>query len=413
MQGSGSFLLINLRLVFVFANQPSDPISSSASSSASSLAKQSARLRLRLWLISSSVGAIAWALFLAQLYHFVGDRLPQGDQVAMTELMRDRFLLCFAFTAPLLGALAYFAVLLIVGQRQELEEVKAQLAQARTSGSSSPTRSEPKSPTNTSEPRITELAPELAHPPSDPLASLQSQLLPLLSRAYRTPLTVILSSNELIEHYGDGWSKARIHRHLKRIRESVKLMTSLLNDALILVGQSETGLLQFEPVVLNLNQFVTDLVASLSANDSTELSVKAIPCRITCKLLPEAISVQGDPKLLRSILRNLLVNALTYSPPETQVNLVLTYDKTEATFLIQDQGMGIPAADQDHVFKPFFRAENAKIKTGAGLGLAIAKTCTELHGGNITLISTPEGTCVTVRLPMPIPTEALERDLQL
>lgn len=235
LQGSGSFLLINLRLVFVFVNQPSDPISSSASPSASSSAKQSARLRLRLWLISSSVGAIAWALFLAQLYHFVGDRLPQGDQAAVTELMRDRFLLCFAFTAPMLGALAYFAVLLIVGQRQELEEVKAQLAQARASGSSSPTRSEPKPP-NTSEPRITELVPDLAHPPADPLASLQSQLLPLLSRAYRTPLTVILSSNELIEHYGDGWSKARIHRHLKRIRESVKLMTSLLNDALIWWG---------------------------------------------------------------------------------------------------------------------------------------------------------------------------------
>ncbi|NJR67595.1 MAG: hypothetical protein HC771_02220 [Synechococcales cyanobacterium CRU_2_2] len=219
----------------MFVNQPSDPISSSASPSASSSAKQSARLRLRLWLISSSVGAIAWALFLAQLYHFVGDRLPQGDQAAVTELMRDRFLLCFAFTAPMLGALAYFAVLLIVGQRQELEEVKAQLAQARASGSSSPTRSEPKPP-NTSEPRITELVPDLAHPPADPLASLQSQLLPLLSRAYRTPLTVILSSNELIEHYGDGWSKARIHRHLKRIRESVKLMTSLLNDALIWWG---------------------------------------------------------------------------------------------------------------------------------------------------------------------------------
>ncbi|NJR67594.1 MAG: sensor histidine kinase [Synechococcales cyanobacterium CRU_2_2] len=151
----------------------------------------------------------------------------------------------------------------------------------------------------------------------------------------------------------------------------------------------------------------------MPANDSTELSVEAIPCRITCKLLPEAISVQGDPKLLRSILRNLLVNALTYSLPETQVDFVLTYDKTEATFLIQDQGMGIPAADQDHVFKPFFRAENAKIKTGAGLGLAIAKTCTELHGGNITLVSTSEGTCVTVRLPMPMHTEALERELQL
>ncbi len=365
-----------------------------------SQAKQSARLRLRLWLISSGAGALVWALVLAALFHFATTRLPlEAESAAVAvKLIRDRFLFSFGFTAPLLGALAYFAILLIAGQQQEINETKAQLTELKTA------RPKATAPASDGEAKEAADLDPATVPPEDrsktddpPNTVLQANLIALLSREYRTPLTAILSSSELIEHYGDRWTPDRIQRHLVRIKASVGVMTSLLNETLMLVGESETGALTFEPVVLNLNQFITDLVEGLGLTDATQDS-----SRIHCDLLADAVSVHGDPKLLRSLLTPVLGNALKYSPDDSMVRLILTHDGNQASLTVQDKGMGIAEADQSRVFEPFFRGEKAKSKAGTGLGLAIARVCAELHGGAIALSSTDgEGTCITMTLPMP------------
>ncbi|HEY9660833.1 MAG TPA: ATP-binding protein, partial [Allocoleopsis sp.] len=108
----------------------------------------------------------------------------------------------------------------------------------------------------------------------------------------------------------------------------------------------------------------------------------------------------GDQDLLRQVLVNLLTNAIKYSPNGGKITLHLTGDDTHLTFSIQDHGIGIPLADQEHLFQAFQRGSNVETIAGTGLGLAIVKACVELHRGEIRVESIEdEGTTVTVILP--------------
>ncbi|WP_263975322.1 sensor histidine kinase [Leptolyngbya sp. 7M] len=108
----------------------------------------------------------------------------------------------------------------------------------------------------------------------------------------------------------------------------------------------------------------------------------------------------GDSDLLRQILVNLLSNGIKYSPNGGKVELHLSGTTSHLIFSIQDQGIGIPLADQDKLFQAFQRASNAEAIAGTGLGLAITQTCVKLHGGDISIDSIEDvGTTVTIRLP--------------
>lgn len=107
-----------------------------------------------------------------------------------------------------------------------------------------------------------------------------------------------------------------------------------------------------------------------------------------------------DAKLLRHILNNLLSNALKYSPADRLATFMVLCEAEQITFRIQDQGMGIPKADQARLFEPFHRATNARHVPGTGLGLAIVKQSVELHGGTIAFESEEgRGTTFTVVIP--------------
>ena len=108
-----------------------------------------------------------------------------------------------------------------------------------------------------------------------------------------------------------------------------------------------------------------------------------------------------DEKLLRHFLTNLLLTALKYSAAGSIVQFDLTYLDCKAVFRIQDQGIGIPPADQAHLFESFYRASNIGTIPGTGLGLAIVKQCVDLHQGEIFFDSVEGmGTTFTVTLPL-------------
>jgi signal transduction histidine kinase len=107
-----------------------------------------------------------------------------------------------------------------------------------------------------------------------------------------------------------------------------------------------------------------------------------------------------DERLLRHILSNLLSNAIKYSPQAGSVRFNLICQHGEAIFHIQDEGIGIPVADQVQLFDSFHRASNVGTISGTGLGLAIVKKSVDLHGGKITVQSeVGVGTTFTVTLP--------------
>jgi signal transduction histidine kinase len=106
-----------------------------------------------------------------------------------------------------------------------------------------------------------------------------------------------------------------------------------------------------------------------------------------------------DPDLTHKLVASLLSNALCYSPSGSTVHLTISYAADEIMLRVTDEGVGIPAADQPHIFEPFYRGANITHLDGLGLGLVIARQVVELHQGTITLQSElGVGTTVTVTL---------------
>lgn len=226
-------------------------------------------------------------------------------------------------------------------------------------------------------------------------SELKSRLLTITSHEFRTPLATIHSSAELLEYYRHLWSEQRQQTHLRRIQTSVMHITQLLNDVLVL-SQDETGKLEFNPTPINLVEFCRDLLEELQQSDRSQ---HAIVFNSECECTPANL----DAKLLRQILSNLFSNCLKYSPIGSTVRFSVTTANEQAIFQTQDSGIGIPAADIEHIFEPFHRASNTANIPGMGLGMSIVKQAVDLHGGEITVESAiGTGTTFTVILPFSI-----------
>jgi PAS domain S-box-containing protein len=230
------------------------------------------------------------------------------------------------------------------------------------------------------------------------LSMLKSSFVAMTSHEFRTPLTAISSSTDLLQRYRSRLSEEKQQTHLHRIKSAVQRMTQMLND-ILLMSEAEAGKLQFNPAPLNLIQFCRHLVedvqptakeqqvihftyrsdGTLAGQDSDEIE----------KTRFDFLSglAAWDEKLLRQILSNLLSNALKYSPEGSTVQFDLTAKNDRVIFQIQDQGIGIPPADQSLLFEAFHRANNVGTIQGTGLGLAIVKQCVDLHRGEITFTS--------------------------
>jgi PAS domain S-box-containing protein len=225
------------------------------------------------------------------------------------------------------------------------------------------------------------------------LSELKSRFISIASHEFRTPLTTIFSASELIETYGERWPREKELKYLKQIQSSVEHMTGLLDDVL-LISAGEAGKLKLEPSSLNIVEFCQTLTEELKLGKN---------CRhvLNFNYSAETQQVNLDEKLLRHILSNLLSNAVKYSPEHQPIEFNLTVDFKTITFAIADQGIGIPAEDQLHLFDLFHRAGNVGTIAGTGLGLSIVKKAVELHGGTIDVKSeVGVGTQFTVSLPI-------------
>lgn len=231
------------------------------------------------------------------------------------------------------------------------------------------------------------------------ISELKSNIISMVSHEYRTPLTTILSSAELLEHYSHKWTQEKRNRHLQRIQTSVNHLTQLVSDVL-LVSKAEVGKQEFNPSSLDLATFCSQLVEEIQITTGSFHSINFVSL-CSCR------EVYLDKKLLRQMLTNVLVNAIKYSPQggSIQFELVCEHEKASSvTFRIRDQGIGIPLKDRARLFDAFYRSSNVGQISGTGLGLAIVKKCVEFHGGQIDLESEVNlGTTFTITLPLPRP----------
>ena len=224
------------------------------------------------------------------------------------------------------------------------------------------------------------------------LNELTSRFVSMVSHELRTPLTVIRTSSELLEHYGDQIGEDKQEEYYQRIRGAIKNMAQLIEDVLV-AGKAEAGKLNFQPVFLDLPQFCQETLEEI------RLGLQSA-CTISFEYHGQDSEACVDPKLLHIILTNLVFNAVKYSDKNSPVKLEVFRMKDQVIFEVRDRGIGIPAADQPHLFKTFHRAKNVGAIRGTGLGLAIVKHCVTYHKGQITFVSTEgEGTTFVVKLP--------------
>jgi signal transduction histidine kinase len=164
-------------------------------------------------------------------------------------------------------------------------------------------------------------------------------------------------------------------------------------EEVLVLSKVEAGQMAFKPEEIDLPKVcrrLTDEVLSATH--------RQCPILLDCAALPTALADEG---LLRHILTNLLSNAVKYSSAGSPVELRLFARDRDAVFIVRDEGLGIPAPDQERLFKAFHRGQNAGQVPGTGLGLSIVKRCVELHGGKITFQSEEgKGTTFTVTLPV-------------
>jgi PAS domain S-box-containing protein len=225
------------------------------------------------------------------------------------------------------------------------------------------------------------------------LNELKSRFVSMTSHEFRTPLAVIASSAGILKDFGHKLDEEKKQKHLACIQTYVKHTTQLLDD-ILLINKAENGKLAFEPAPLDLIPFCEKLTEEiqLSTPHHTIIFNSNHKSGIIGKL---------DKKLLRQILINLLSNAIKYSPENGKVNFKLKITKSNVIFTIQDQGIGIPEADQVKLFESFHRAGNVGNIAGTGLGLSIVAKCIEVHKGTITVNSQVGiGTTFIVTIPL-------------
>ncbi|ELR68466.1 hypothetical protein C900_00300 [Fulvivirga imtechensis AK7] len=205
------------------------------------------------------------------------------------------------------------------------------------------------------------------------LNKMKSNFVSMASHEFRTPLTTILSSVFLLENYLSDERQEKVTKHLARVKSSVNMLTSILDDFLS-VTKIEEGKVKAKIEKLNLKEYLEDLCRNMKNFAKSGQNIiydhKGM------------IDAYIDPLLLGSIVNNLLSNAIKYSPENSDI-YVSSVLNAYMHLAIKDSGIGIPEEDKQHLFDRFFRASNAGNVQGTGLGLHITKHYVDMLKGKI------------------------------
>jgi signal transduction histidine kinase len=224
------------------------------------------------------------------------------------------------------------------------------------------------------------------------LSELKLQLFSMVSHEFRTPLSLILGSAQLLEESLKQEVEPAKLKNLYRIQSSAKLVTQLLSDILTL-ARADAGKLEYRPEWVEMQTFCLNLLEDFRLFSESRRSLQF-------RQSGHRTHACVDEKLLYSILSNLLSNAIKYSAPDSPVHFTLIGKEDKVIFQVSDKGIGIPEADLSILYQPFSRGTNTRAIMGTGLGLAVVKKCLELHRGEITVESQVDlGTTFTVCIP--------------
>ncbi len=229
-------------------------------------------------------------------------------------------------------------------------------------------------------------------------ARLKDEFLASMSHELRTPLTGILGFSDILQKGIYGPLTEKQLRAVRAIETSGQQLLGLIDDLLDL-SKIEAGKLELQ-------------VGPVSAMDVCQASLESIKEQaqgkqqeVLCRLEPaQGFLLRADPRRLVQILVNLLSNAVKFTPAGGQLGLEAWVEATQqqAQFSVWDKGIGIASDNLSQLFEPFVQLDGRlqRVYSGTGLGLALVRRLTEMHGGSVAVDSTPgEGSRFTVSLP--------------
>ena len=227
------------------------------------------------------------------------------------------------------------------------------------------------------------------------LDQTRNQFVSNASHELKTPLSTmkILSETLLYQEQCDLDMQKEF---LSDINKEIDRLNSIINDLLTLVHLDDRGVTKLQPTLVSLDKLVQDA--------SRRLRPLAEAREITLDLaIRDQIETMGDPMKLEQVFYNLIDNAIKYTPQGGKIRVEVARAGKKAVVKVVDNGIGIPKADQLHVFDRFYRVDKARSRDtgGTGLGLAIVKQIVLLHEGSITVTSEEDkGSTFTVELPI-------------
>jgi signal transduction histidine kinase len=222
---------------------------------------------------------------------------------------------------------------------------------------------------------------------------LKSEFIANVSYELRTPLNAIIGFAEILANEYFGTLTPRQLDYSRGILDSSHRLLSLINDILDL-ATIEAGYMTLETRrvdIRELLQAVMTLTHERARNQNLDLSLRC----------PVGIgAIEADERRLKQALFNLISNAIKFTPAGGSIRLEAKREADDLVLSVTDTGVGIPLADQERVLEKFERGAHEAPQTGAGLGLSLVKSLVELHGGRVTIESSPErGTAVRCHLP--------------
>ncbi|HEX6471643.1 MAG TPA: ATP-binding protein [Streptosporangiaceae bacterium] len=214
-----------------------------------------------------------------------------------------------------------------------------------------------------------------------------------VSHELKTPVGALSLLAETVEGAADDADAVR--RFAGRMQQEAQRLTSLVQDLITLNRiQGDEPLGDLRPVSLD------DVCAEAIDRVRLKAGAKNIEVATGGR---SGLMVRGEEELLTTALRNLIDNAVAYSPDNTRVVVVTRQEDRRVEVSVTDQGIGISDADLGRIFERFYRVDPARSRQtgGTGLGLAIVKHVTTKHGGEVTVWSKPgAGSTFTIRLPL-------------
>jgi signal transduction histidine kinase len=222
---------------------------------------------------------------------------------------------------------------------------------------------------------------------------LKNAFLSHVSYELRTPLTNIIGFAELLASPHTGHLAPKQAEYLDDIRASSMTLLAIINDILDL-AVIDAGRLELKLAPVNVRDVI----------DAAELGVRErlnqSGLRLETQTAPDVGIMYADGQRVTQVLYNLLSNAISFSTDGSTITLACKREGDMLSFCVQDTGCGIPEEYQDAVFERFESRGQGAARRGAGLGLSIVKSLVELHGGVVSLRSSPgAGTTITILLP--------------